>query len=89
MSLKEIPKDIIDVDTFEQILEMDDDEEEREFSRAIVEEFFTQAEDTFKEMDKKLYELLNPFNLPRVLTSFYVSKSKQKSRRIIIIGSLS
>jgi len=54
MSLKEIPKDIIDVETFGQILEMDDDEEERDFSRAIVEEFFSQAETTFAEMDAKV-----------------------------------
>lgn len=53
MSLKEIPKDIIDVETFGQILEMDDDDD-REFSRAIVEEFFTQAETTFRDMDGKL-----------------------------------
>lgn len=41
----------IDVLTFEQILEMDDDEEEREFSRSIVFGFFEQAEQTFVKMD--------------------------------------
>lgn len=40
--------------TFEQILEMDDDEEEREFSRSIVFGFFEQAENTFKSMDTSL-----------------------------------
>lgn len=43
--------DIIDPMTFEQILEMDDDEEERDFSRGIVYGFFEQAETTFKKME--------------------------------------
>jgi len=43
--------DAIDPLTFEQILEMDDDEEEREFSKSIVYGFFDQAEVTFKDMD--------------------------------------
>lgn len=37
--------------TFEQILEMDDDEEERDFSKGIVYGFFEQAETTFKKME--------------------------------------
>lgn len=44
----------IDPDTFEQILEMDDDEEEREFSKSIVYDFFSQAEQTFQKMDQNL-----------------------------------
>jgi osomolarity two-component system, phosphorelay intermediate protein YPD1 len=44
----------IDLNTFEQILEMDDDEDEREFSRSIVYDFFQQAETTFKKMDTNL-----------------------------------
>lgn len=41
--------------TFEQILEMDDDEEdEREFSKSIVYGFFEQAEQTFKKMELSL-----------------------------------
>ncbi|KAF1977841.1 phosphotransmitter protein-like protein Ypd1 [Bimuria novae-zelandiae CBS 107.79] len=47
-------KDSIDEATFEQILEMDDDEDEREFSRSIVYDFFTQAESTFDKMDANL-----------------------------------
>lgn len=43
--------DSIDAATFEQILEMDDDEEEREFSRSIVFDFFQQARSTFDKMD--------------------------------------
>ncbi|KAL9120693.1 MAG: hypothetical protein Q9187_002747 [Circinaria calcarea] len=46
--------DSIDPLTFEQILEMDDDEEEREFSRSIVYGFFDQAEGTFKKMELSL-----------------------------------
>lgn len=47
-------KDSIDEATFEQILEMDDDEDEREFSKSIVYDFFTQAESTFEKMDSNL-----------------------------------
>ncbi|KAF2005097.1 histidine-phosphotransfer domain, HPT domain-containing protein [Amniculicola lignicola CBS 123094] len=46
--------DNIDSATFEQILEMDDDEEEREFSKSIVYDFFGQAESTFQKMNKEL-----------------------------------
>jgi len=46
--------EIIDPMTFEQILEMDDDEEEREFSRSIVYGFFEQADVTFDKMDTAL-----------------------------------
>jgi len=46
--------DNIDSATFEQILEMDDDEDEREFSKSIVYDFFTQAENTFQKMDSNL-----------------------------------
>jgi osomolarity two-component system phosphorelay intermediate protein YPD1 len=34
---------------------MDDDEDEREFSRSIVYGFFTQAEETFVGMDIDMY----------------------------------
>ncbi|KAL8726843.1 MAG: hypothetical protein Q9166_006459 [cf. Caloplaca sp. 2 TL-2023] len=47
--------DNIELMTFEQILEMDDDEEERDFSKSIVFGFFEQAENTFKNMDASLY----------------------------------
>jgi len=46
--------DDIDQSTFDQILEMDDDEADREFSRSIVFGFFEQADETFKKMDKAL-----------------------------------
>jgi len=46
--------DALDATTFEQILEMDDDEEEREFSKSIVYDFFEQAQVTFTKMDEFL-----------------------------------
>ncbi|KAH8599140.1 signal transduction histidine kinase [Bisporella sp. PMI_857] len=46
--------DSIDALTFEQILEMDDDEDDREFSKSIVFGFFEQAEQTFKDMNDAL-----------------------------------
>ncbi|KAH8687852.1 signal transduction histidine kinase [Tricladium varicosporioides] len=48
--------DNIDAVTFEQILEMDDDEDDRDFSKSIVIGFFEQAEQTFMKMDKALKE---------------------------------
>ena len=45
---------MVDTATFEQILEMDDDEDEREFSKSIVYGFFEQAEQTFTKMDASL-----------------------------------
>jgi len=44
----------IDRTTFEQILEMDEDPAEREFSKSIVFDFFQQASETFEKMDKYL-----------------------------------
>ncbi|KAI1809634.1 histidine-phosphotransfer domain, HPT domain-containing protein [Poronia punctata] len=46
--------DAIDTITFSQILEMDDSEEDREFSKSIVYGFFEQAEETFDSMDAAL-----------------------------------
>ncbi|CAZ84427.1 unnamed protein product [Tuber melanosporum] len=56
-----VDPDFIDLSTFEQILEMDDDED-HEFSRTIVFGFMEQAEETFKKMrdhlnQKDLHEL--------------------------------
>jgi len=45
--------DAIDASTFEQILEMDDDDE-KEFSRGIVFGFFEQADNTFVSMQKAI-----------------------------------
>ncbi|KAL9135315.1 MAG: hypothetical protein Q9175_003491 [Cornicularia normoerica] len=61
--------DSIDPLTFEQILEMDDDEDEREFSKSIVYGFFEQAEATFEKMDTSLreHELANISSLGHFL----------------------
>ncbi|KAH8428316.1 Hpt domain-containing protein [Aspergillus melleus] len=48
--------DLIDQNTFDQILEMDDDDDDREFSKGIVFGFFDQAESTFDKMEKALEE---------------------------------
>lgn len=48
--------DSIDQSTFEQILEMDDDDDDRDFSKGIVYGFFEQAESTFEKMEKALEE---------------------------------
>lgn len=61
--------DSLDVPTFEQILEMDDDEDEREFSRGIVFGFFDQAKSTFTELDDCLYVILLRYHLPRIVSS--------------------
>jgi len=45
---------MIEVPTFHQILEMDDDEDDRDFSKSIVFDFFEQAENTFGQMDSAL-----------------------------------
>ena len=44
---------VIDMDIFGQLLEMDD-EEDREFSKEIVWNYFDQAESTFEKMDTAL-----------------------------------
>ncbi|OIW27413.1 histidine-phosphotransfer domain, HPT domain-containing protein [Coniochaeta ligniaria NRRL 30616] len=46
--------DNVDVATFAQILEMDDDEADRDFSKPLVFNFFEQAEETFGKMDTAL-----------------------------------
>ncbi|GBC08196.1 hypothetical protein RclHR1_07960012 [Rhizophagus clarus] len=45
--------DLIDHETFDQLLEMDDDDE-HDFSKSIVWNYFEQAETTFGSMDKAL-----------------------------------
>lgn len=47
---------LVDKDVFDQILEMDDDPTEREFSKSIVYDFFDQATTTLDKMDKALEE---------------------------------
>ncbi|RCI12515.1 hypothetical protein L249_0351 [Ophiocordyceps polyrhachis-furcata BCC 54312] len=51
--------DAVDMNTFNQILEMDEPGD-REFSSSIVFSFFKQAEETFESMDKALKSLIHP-----------------------------
>ncbi|EPQ27866.1 uncharacterized protein PFL1_04610 [Pseudozyma flocculosa PF-1] len=51
--LGDLSPEIIDMDIFSQLLEMDD-EEDREFSKSIVWNYFDQAENTFQKMDSAL-----------------------------------
>ncbi|EJT69311.1 hypothetical protein GGTG_12930 [Gaeumannomyces tritici R3-111a-1] len=46
--------DNVDRATFDQILEMDDSEEDREFSKPLIMGFFEQAAETFDKMDVAL-----------------------------------
>ena len=46
--------DNVDINTFEQILSMDESDDDREFSQSIVFDFFGQAEQTFEQMDEAL-----------------------------------
>ena len=45
----------IDMEVFNQILELDDDDDDDEFSRGMVNDYFSQAEKTFIDMDDALY----------------------------------
>lgn len=52
-NISALPRDVIDVDVFEQLLEMDE-EDDREFSRSLVWNYFEQAESTFENMEAAL-----------------------------------
>jgi osomolarity two-component system phosphorelay intermediate protein YPD1 len=47
---------LIEEPVFQQILDMDDDDDNNEFSRSIVYDFFDQAQTTFDKMDSALEE---------------------------------
>ncbi|OUM57745.1 hypothetical protein PIROE2DRAFT_17177 [Piromyces sp. E2] len=46
--------DIIDMSIFGQILEMDEDENDRSFSRDLIVNYYQQAIETFQKMDVAL-----------------------------------
>lgn len=73
----------IDKSTFEQILEMDDDDD-RDFSKGIVYGFFDQAESTFDKMGKALC-VLSPSSLlfPNPLI---VSRDEKKLQELSSLG---
>jgi osomolarity two-component system phosphorelay intermediate protein YPD1 len=45
---------IIDMETFNQLQEMDDDEDEREFSRGIIWTYFEQVPEKFDVIEESL-----------------------------------
>ncbi|CAO3574949.1 unnamed protein product [Mortierella alpina] len=53
---EELDDDIIDHTTFDQLLEMDD-EEDHEFSKSLVWNYFEQAEKTFQDMEEAMTKL--------------------------------
>lgn len=62
---------MLDLSAFEQILEMDDDDD-RDFSKGIVFGFFEQAVTTFETMEKKMYVTCphsNWMNLSNIATA--------------------
>ena len=66
MSPPKIPQELIDEHTFNEILEMDDDED-REFSNSVALSFLEQAEEAFAAIENSLYKLLQSFNLSNVV----------------------
>lgn len=46
--------DIVDWNTFSQILGMDEDPDDHDFSKMIIEEYYEQADSTFLQMDHAL-----------------------------------
>ncbi|GMM50759.1 Ypd1 protein [Starmerella bacillaris] len=52
--MADIQSDVVDWSIFSQILLMDEDENLRDFSKSIVENYFEQAESTFTDMDAAL-----------------------------------
>jgi osomolarity two-component system, phosphorelay intermediate protein YPD1 len=54
--------DFLDATTFEQLLEMDDDEE-REFSKGIVWNYFEQVKSSFAPIEEGMYEMF-PSSVP-------------------------
>lgn len=68
--------DTVDTETFDQILEMDDDDD-RDFSKEIVYGFLDQAETTFVKMQDAMYVLtrISTVNLSTVATPLKSSYS--------------
>lgn len=86
--------DSLDDMTFEQILEMDDDDDEREFSKSIVYGFFEQAEETFEKMEDALEskDLTELYSLGHFLkgssATLGLSKIRDECEKIQQLGQL-
>jgi osomolarity two-component system phosphorelay intermediate protein YPD1 len=57
-SIASAPGEALDHSIFDQLLEMDDDDD-RDFSKSIVWNFFEQAEVTFGQMEAAMYDQLS------------------------------
>ena len=81
MSVDDIKKSSdIEYDVFAQILEMDDDEHDRDFSRTIVFEFFQQAENTIKDIENTLYELsISPYQALNTIANIPMCYRKDRN----------
>ncbi|ORY84460.1 signal transduction histidine kinase [Protomyces lactucae-debilis] len=87
------PDELLDHTIFDQLLEMDDDDE-REFSKSIVWNFFEQAEVTFGQMEQAIVE--RDFNKASSLGHFLkgssaalgMTKVKTSCERIQHFGAL-
>lgn len=80
----------IDMVTFGQILEMDE-EDDHDFSKGIVFNFFDQVEDTIQKMESFMYEYrpsVPPIRL-FTLTYSFALKTSQGFRRAVSTRSLS
>jgi hypothetical protein len=64
------PNGVIDIDVFEQVLELDDDD--GLFSKDMVDAYFVQADKTFNDMDAALWAFITtlPASAPDVLIGF-------------------
>lgn len=60
-----LPRDIIDIEVFEQLLEMDEDD--YEFSQSLVYNYFEQAESTFGQMQSALFVSMTHTSSSRAL----------------------
>lgn len=86
--------DIIDIEMFGQILEMDEDENDRSFSRDLIVNYYQQAIETFQKMDAALgsSDLPSLSNLGHFLkgssSSLGIKKVRQICEQIQHIGNL-
>ena len=47
-------RDVVDMEVFDQILEIDEGDDTREFSRGLVKDYLDQAQATIKQLDESL-----------------------------------
>jgi hypothetical protein len=79
------------MDIFRQILELDEDDSD-EFSRAMAQDYFSQANTTFKEMDEAMYVYHGPYStLKFVVISrspwyIYLSRVKKDLATLSALG---